>query len=126
MTIIIHSFKPPPLYEADELAEKYGHAVLRLPPYHCIFNPIELIWGITKRYYNNNIGKYGRTEEGCIKLWKEALGEISPPCWENCIRHTETEIQKWWDREIGFDREDRPLIINVDAAESSSDFSDSE
>ncbi|KAK9710299.1 hypothetical protein QE152_g26108 [Popillia japonica] len=46
---LVERFKPPPRYEADELAEKYGHAVLRLPPYHCIFNPIELIWGITKR-----------------------------------------------------------------------------
>lgn len=124
---MIYSFKPSPIYEADELAMKYGHAVLRLPPYHCIFNPIELIWGIGKRYYNNHIGKYGRTEEGCIKLWQEALREITATCWENTIRHTDIEIQKWWDREIGFEREDvRPLIINIGADESSSDLSDSE
>jgi len=28
----------------DELARSHGHYVLRLPPYHCELNPIELIW----------------------------------------------------------------------------------
>ena len=28
-------------YVCDNLAEQMGHTVLRLPPYHCIFNPIE-------------------------------------------------------------------------------------
>jgi hypothetical protein len=33
----------------DQLAQKYGHTVLRLPPYFCILNPIELIWGQLKK-----------------------------------------------------------------------------
>ncbi|KAL0830174.1 hypothetical protein ABMA28_003631 [Loxostege sticticalis] len=31
-------------YEIDELAQANGHQVLRLPPYHCQYNAIELIW----------------------------------------------------------------------------------
>lgn len=31
------------LYKVDEIAAKAGHTVLRLPPYHCELNPIELI-----------------------------------------------------------------------------------
>ncbi|KAJ8913988.1 hypothetical protein NQ315_008980 [Exocentrus adspersus] len=49
--------KPEPVYVADELAERYGHQVLRLPPYHCIFNPIEYVWGITKNYCRDHVGK---------------------------------------------------------------------
>ncbi|PSN31236.1 hypothetical protein C0J52_25749, partial [Blattella germanica] len=30
-------------YEMDKIAAKYGHTVLRLPPYHCDFNTIEKI-----------------------------------------------------------------------------------
>ena len=30
------------------MAEKYGHTVLRLPPYHCELNPIEMIWSLIK------------------------------------------------------------------------------
>ena len=31
-------------YKVDEMAREAGHDVLRLPPYHCEFNPIELVW----------------------------------------------------------------------------------
>lgn len=36
-------------YVIENIAKKYGHDVLRLPPYFCIFNPIELIWGQLKQ-----------------------------------------------------------------------------
>jgi hypothetical protein len=35
-------------YVVDELAAQEGKTVLRLPPYHCEFNPIELIWAQIK------------------------------------------------------------------------------
>ncbi|KAH9640368.1 hypothetical protein HF086_003054 [Spodoptera exigua] len=40
---------PGPVYEADELLKENGHEVLRLPPYHCDLNAIELIWSLAKR-----------------------------------------------------------------------------
>jgi len=39
----------------DELAREQGHHVLRLPPYHCKLNPIELIWGQAKGDVAENI-----------------------------------------------------------------------
>lgn len=33
------------IYLIDTIAEDAGHRVVRLPPYHCQYNPIELIWG---------------------------------------------------------------------------------
>lgn len=38
----------------DELATSKGHQILRLPPYYCIFNPCELLWGLLKEYVRNN------------------------------------------------------------------------
>uniref|UniRef100_A0A2S2Q7H4 Tc1-like transposase DDE domain-containing protein n=1 Tax=Sipha flava TaxID=143950 RepID=A0A2S2Q7H4_9HEMI len=35
-------------YELDEIACSMGHEVIRLPPYHCQYNPIELIWAQVK------------------------------------------------------------------------------
>lgn len=35
-------------YEIDELALSHGHRVLRIPPYHCQYNAIELIWAQVK------------------------------------------------------------------------------
>ncbi|XP_025200475.1 uncharacterized protein LOC112598292 [Melanaphis sacchari] len=37
-------------YVIDNLAKHAGHTVLRLPPYHCEFNPIELAWAMVKGY----------------------------------------------------------------------------
>ena len=35
-------------YEIDKIAKDFGHCVIRLPPYYCEFNPIELIWAQVK------------------------------------------------------------------------------
>ncbi|XP_060846494.1 uncharacterized protein LOC132926185 [Rhopalosiphum padi] len=35
-------------YELDDIAIEMGHEVIRLPPYHCKYNPIELIWAQVK------------------------------------------------------------------------------
>lgn len=107
------------MYVADQLAEQYGHTVLRLPPYHCVFNPIENVWGIAKNYYNKHIGRDGYGVEKTLKMWEEALGQITPSAWSNCVAHTEGVIQKWWDREVGFDRDDiAPIIIEIGDEES--------
>lgn len=34
----------------DKIALDHGHRVVRLPPYHCQYNPIELIWVQVKGY----------------------------------------------------------------------------
>lgn len=37
-----------PTYVLDEMAQEQGHTVIRLPPYHCQYNAIELIWAQVK------------------------------------------------------------------------------
>ncbi|KAJ8948212.1 hypothetical protein NQ318_014408 [Aromia moschata] len=32
-------------YVIDTICSRSGHTLLRLPPYYCIFNPIEMVWG---------------------------------------------------------------------------------
>lgn len=101
------------------------HKVLRLPPYHCLFNPIENVWGLAKTYYNRHIGRDGYGMENCLKMWKEALHTITKETWINTINHTEKEIVRWWEREVGFDRDEIAPIIITDDSTSGSD-SDSE
>lgn len=40
---LVDKHKPEPIYEVDQILKEHGHEVLRLPPYHCDLNPIELI-----------------------------------------------------------------------------------
>ncbi|KAJ8912841.1 hypothetical protein NQ315_007973 [Exocentrus adspersus] len=43
-------------YVCYRMAEEMGHTVLRLPPYYCIFNPIEHLWHQVKsRVRSENI-----------------------------------------------------------------------
>lgn len=108
------------------MAERYGHRVLRIPPYHCIFNAIEMVWGITKTYYNTHIGRDGYSQENCLDMWRESLGTVTPDIWANCIRHTEKIIDEWFEKEIIMDQLDlSPIIINVNESDSESS-SDSE
>ena len=39
-----------PKYVIDEMAKAAGHEVVRIPPYHCELNPIELCWSQVKGY----------------------------------------------------------------------------
>jgi hypothetical protein len=45
---IIKVKKPEPVHKIDEFLRGKGHDVLRLPPYHCEFNPIEMEWGMSR------------------------------------------------------------------------------
>ena len=94
--------------------------MLRLPPYHCIFNPIENIWGIAKTYYNKHIGEEGYGEKNAVKMWQKALDCITAGMWANTVKHTNKEILKWWGKEARMDQ-DRQLIINITVDSSSSE-----
>lgn len=49
LLMLVKRYKPEPIYQIDAILGEHGHTVVRLPPYHCDLNPIELIWGIAKR-----------------------------------------------------------------------------
>ena len=104
------------------MANKYGHKVLRLPPYHCMFNAIEHIWEIAKSHNNRHIGRDGNTKIACLNMWKESLDTVTPKVWKNSVRHTEKEIRKWYEREHIVDQLNvQPIIIDLSNFESNLD-----
>ena len=50
---------PEPQYVCNCMALEHGFVVVRLPPYHCIFNPIELIWAWT--WIKGKVSKENKT-----------------------------------------------------------------
>ncbi|KAH9631797.1 hypothetical protein HF086_005800 [Spodoptera exigua] len=64
LLMLVKRHKPDPIYEIDHILGDNGHTVVRLPPYHCDLNPIELIWGIAKhKIASVNVGSID------IKRW---------------------------------------------------------
>ncbi|XP_031334045.1 uncharacterized protein LOC116164058 [Photinus pyralis] len=86
-------------YEVDNIIRNHGHDVLRLPPYHCEFNAIELVWAHAKSYYDKHIGRDGYSDHSVISMWNEALQQCDETFWANCVRHTEDVIKAWYKRE---------------------------
>ncbi|EFP06313.1 hypothetical protein CRE_15796 [Caenorhabditis remanei] len=56
-------------YEFDEYAKSHGVTVLRLPQYHCFFNPVELLWSQLKQH----LRKEGNTTDTAETVRTRAL-----------------------------------------------------
>ncbi|XP_040061736.1 uncharacterized protein LOC120836761 [Ixodes scapularis] len=81
-------------YGIDTIAEHHGYSVLRLPPYHCELNPIELVWSQVKGEVasKNQSFKIAEVE----KLTATALQSVSSENLESYVEHAiEVEEQMW-------------------------------
>lgn len=110
-------------YVIDEMARDRGIIVLRLPPYHCELNPIELIWAQVKGYVARNNKTFKMQEVRQLLL--NSLANVSSENWQNAIKHVIVEEQKMWelDNVIDTTMEIEPLVISV-GHDDSSDFSE--
>ncbi|CAG9119893.1 unnamed protein product [Plutella xylostella] len=112
----------------DELAASKGVTVLRLPPYHCELNPIELIWAQVKSYVGRNNKSFKMAE---IKtLLNEGFARIGAKQWSKCVNHVlkEEEELKKLDGILDTTSDDIvvPLIIAVTGDTSDSDDDEDE
>lgn len=99
-------------YVVDNIAQKYGHTVLRLPPYYCIFNPIELIWGqLKKRIRRKNC--YPKFDQKVVELINQEASQITPEDWRKKVAKVikcEDEYRRLGQVLINGDKE---FIINL-------------
>ncbi|KAJ8726338.1 hypothetical protein PYW07_001036 [Mythimna separata] len=72
-------------YVVDEMAAEQGVTILRLPPYHCELNPIELVWAQVKGYVAKNNKTFKLNE--VRSLFEEGLCQVTPQRWKNCVAH---------------------------------------
>lgn len=74
-----------PTYVVDEVAREQGHTIIRLPPYHCHFNPIELVWSDVKTYIRKNNKSFTITE--VERLLLEGLATVDATSWRKKVDH---------------------------------------
>ena len=104
-------------YELDEIALEKGHEVIRLPPYQCKYNPIELIWAQVK-------GQVEKLNNTFKMVDIEALDTVTIDDWKKCVRHAEEIQDEDSKREIMRDTLIEPIIMTI--LPDDSDWSDEE
>lgn len=109
-------------YELDTAAAVGGHTVVRLPPYFCQYNPIELVWSQVKGYVaqRNNTFKMSDVE----RLTHEAIDSISVTAWADCVRHAEKLQEEDYLKECARDAILEPIIINMQDSDTENSSSD--
>ncbi|XP_044596994.1 uncharacterized protein LOC123273625 [Cotesia glomerata] len=95
--------KKPIKYVIDELLVKNtDHIINRLPPYHCFYNPIEMVQGLEKRHFDKNVGLgHDYSEDSMLMHWKNAVDSVTPEVWQNCVEKVEKRIFENYEREFG-------------------------
>lgn len=112
------------VYELYEEAFKADHEVVSLPPYHCKYNLIELIWVQIKNEVasKNNIFKIADVE----KLTNKAIQNVTVENWKNCVKHAETIQKQDMENEIAREVQIEPIILTINPDDDDSDFELSE
>ena len=82
-------------YVIDEYAKTTGKTILRLPPYHCDLNPIELAWAVVKGHVKANKNTFHLND--VKQLLIQGVEKATPEMWANFIRHTTKVEDKLYD-----------------------------
>lgn len=113
---LVKQHKPHPIYAIDNLLGDHGHTVVRLPPYHCDLNPIELIWAMAKKKVSaHNVG----TRDAKV-LTEEAFSSITTENWKNCCQHVKKNEKHYFELRRTLYKDIDDLIIRVESDTSSS------
>lgn len=109
-------------YVVDEMAQNAGHRVLRLPPYHCDLNPIELVWAQVKGFVANQNKSFKMAE--IRDLLTTALIRIDSEKWHRCVQHVEQVVEpNMWEMDVFAEEAVDRLIIDLNNESSSSNYS---
>ncbi|CAG2214270.1 unnamed protein product [Mytilus edulis] len=109
---LVNQHKPQKKYVIDELAKAHGHVVLRLPPYHCELNPIEMVWSDLKGFVARKNSTYKIKD--CKKLFEEAKSHFSAERWAKFETHVVREYEeKLWQIDGLRDKALSPVIIHM-------------
>ena len=95
------------------ICQENGIDVLRLPPYHCLFNPIEDLWGHVKRLVREWATPETKLEE-IRNLTFRALSIIGPEMIAKFYKHVENTENDFRTKEGIQEHTIPPFIIPLD------------
>lgn len=104
-------------YKIDNIIREHGHEVLRLPPYVCDLNPIDLNWAAINRF----VKKHNSNSDLCMTKLKEvtinAISTVTVETWEKLEEHVQKLENEYWqnDKRMECEMED----FNIEVGETS-------
>ena len=98
--------------------------MLRLPPYHCDLNPIELIWADVKRFVSENNTTFKKNDVRV--LIGDAFSAIDKKKWKNACEHVKSIERKYFKSDNVQSVPIAPIVINLDYSSNDEDYSDSD
>ena len=104
--------------EMETVAKEYGHEILRLPPYHCEPNPIELTWAADKNYVAGENKDMSLDFSG--KTVQEKERRLPEDLWRKCVEHAKKIEENYWESDRIQDNKVEQLIIKLKPTDSSS------
>ena len=123
-----------PKYAFDEMLKEANITPIRLPPYFCIYNPIELIWSKLKNKFREANISPADTDATVRSLSTivEKEEENWHTAWKNSMAHVVALEEK--QREVNQEAQERGLrclvnehlVITVADSDSDSEWSDPE
>ena len=99
-------------YEIDKIAKDFGHCVIRLPPYHCEFNPIELIWAQVKDFVRKRNTKFNIGH--LLQVFQDGVNSITAERWRDACGKAEKTEKFYWERDQLTDRITNQFSINLE------------
>ncbi|CAG7827108.1 unnamed protein product [Allacma fusca] len=90
-----------PQYRVDALAREYGHKIVRLPPYNCDLNPIELVWADVKRKLREQ--NTDQNIQANVIRAKSVLQTYDAASWRSHIQHVKKLEETYWHGDLEFE-----------------------
>lgn len=110
-------------YWIEALAKVAGHDIGQLPPHHCKFNPIKMLWSQVKGYIAANNTSFALVGE----LLNQAIALMTPEKWVRDGAYVEHLEKEAWEQDGAVDTRLYSIIIPLGSDSSScSDSSVSE
>lgn len=105
---ILKKIAPEPTYEIDIIARKYGHEVIRTPPYHPELQPIEMCWGVIKNEVARNCDF---TMDNLKFQLENAFEKVTAKTGQKVIEKVRNTADMFWKEEAKLDKKQENFLL---------------
>lgn len=98
---ILRKSAPEPTYEIDSIVKRYGHHVMRTPPYHPELQPIEKCWAVVKNEVARNCDF---TMDNLLIKLENAFEKVTAETCKKIIKRIRLVENKFWEEDAELDR----------------------